>query len=383
MEVNNNSYNNKISNILLIDDSPDDIRELKTVLNRKNIYIFSTSVEESVLEILEKKPPDLILLSNSINNLTGLELCRKIQEKPETKNIPIIFLVSKINPDEISTAFDAGVVDYIIKPFNPIDISIRINTHLKLKHLRDQIVEKNKELLKLNSEKNELLGIAAHDLKNPINNISMLAKVMRDEKDLKSEEIQEFSQDIVDTSDRMLELISTLLDLNKIEQGEMKLKPELVDVNEVITLLITSYKDRAAKKDITIHFRTSQKHSYINSDRNAFIQILDNLISNAIKFTPYEKNIYIKLKDKHEYIHVEVIDEGPGMNEDDKKKLFGKFAKLSAKPTGDETSTGLGLSIVKKYIDMMDGTVWCDSEPGEGATFIFEIPKLLDDDVRF
>jgi signal transduction histidine kinase len=104
------------------------------------------------------------------------------------------------------------------------------------------------------------------------------------------------------------------------------------------------------------------------------MQVLDNLISNAVKYSPLGKRILVRVVNTDRAVRIEIQDEGPGLSEDDKSKLFGKFARLSARPTGGEYSTGLGLSIVKKMVEAMNGKVWCESELGKGATFIVELP---------
>ena len=109
-------------------------------------------------------------------------------------------------------------------------------------------------------------------------------------------------------------------------------------------------------------------------DSSLLIQILDNLLSNAIKFSEFNSEVFVNLKQTQQTIRIEIRDQGPGISEEDKKKLFKKFQKLKAQPTAGESSTGLGLSIVKKYVDAMNGKVWCESKPGVGAQFIVEFP---------
>lgn len=111
-----------------------------------------------------------------------------------------------------------------------------------------------------------------------------------------------------------------------------------------------------------------------NADPNVLTQVLENLVSNAVKYSPPDRSIFVRLKQLPGTVRFEVQDEGPGLSAEDQQKLFGKFARLTAKPTGDETSTGLGLSIVKRMVEAMNGEVWCESEAGQGATFIVELP---------
>jgi signal transduction histidine kinase len=130
----------------------------------------------------------------------------------------------------------------------------------------------------------------------------------------------------------------------------------------------------AVNKQINLIF-DALSASFVNVDLSYANQIFENLISNAIKFSPPGKNIFVIVTDQGENVVTSVKDQGPGMNDDDKKKLFNKYQKLSAKPTGNESSTGLGLSIVKKYVEAMNGKIWCESEYGKGAAFFVSFPK--------
>lgn len=241
---------------------------------------------------------------------------------------------------------------------------------------RAEITQLNKHLVELDNEKNEFLGIVAHDLKNPLSGIRMLAKVLHDEySSISHEEIQELSNDILNSAGRMFELITNLLDINAIERGAIKVYLCDFDFAMIVNALCENYQQRAHAKDIKLNFEVEEGLRYTFADQNATIQVLDNLISNAVKYSPHNKNIWIRCTmNGLSKVRCEVKDEGPGLTEEDKAKLFGKFARLSAQPTGGEHSTGLGLSIVKKMAEAMGGTVWCESEYGHGASFFVELP---------
>lgn len=265
----------------------------------------------------------------------------------------------------------------------------------------ESINQRNFELAELNREKNEILGIVAHDLKNPVSNIRMLSKLLRDDaKTLTESEIVEFSGDIYTVAERMFELITTLLDVNAIEEGSIRFNFSVFEIASFTESLVNNYRSRAAAKNITLNFEQNQskdgaeRYSVVAyADKNATMQVLDNLFSNAIKYSPYNKNVWVRvltddyavlsdstpqhglLAPSQEYVRIEVQDEGPGLTNEDKEKIFGKFTRLSAKPTAGEHSTGLGLSIVKKMVEGMNGKVWVESEYGRGATFIVLLPK--------
>ncbi len=360
--------------ILVIVNNIDLIKQIGNFLRKEGYRIAIATETNGVVDLCHNIKPDLILLDTDTAGTNGFEICKELKTKLATSDIPIISITSKINSNEILYAFNAGCNDYIIKPFDPTELLVRINTHIKLNRYKLEIVEKNKQLERLNIEKNELLGIAAHDLKNPIYSIAMLAKVIKNEKSLTKEEIEEFASDIITTSERMLVLISNLLDLNKIDLGQVILKPEEINLKELLFSIIEIYKDRARLKNIKINFHSDNDFPITISDRNALFQVFDNLVSNAIKYSFINREIFININtSEYKYI-ISIQDQGPGIREEEMPKLFQKFSRLSSKPTGDEDSTGLGLSIVKRYVDMLNGHVYCKSIYGKGSIFYVELP---------
>jgi signal transduction histidine kinase len=317
--------------------------------------------------------------------MDGLEVCRRLKADPLTQPIPVIFLTASNEMEHLVKGFEVGAIDYVTKPFNPPELLARVRTHLELKHARDTIVRYGQELSRLNEEKNEFMGIAAHDLRNPLGAITGYAEVILEEVEpsppptLESwartrKEIADCADRIHDTSRRMTEMVQNLLDVNAIERGEMKLNLVPADLCPVLHSVIETQRSRAAGKQQTIHLENEAAPVMVLLDPNVTVQVLENLVSNAVKYSPPGKNIYVRLKKSPEFVRCEVRDEGPGLSAEDLTKLFGKFARLTAKPTAGEHSTGLGLSIVKKMVEAMNGRVWCESRLGHGATFIVEFP---------
>lgn len=261
---------------------------------------------------------------------------------------------------------------------------------LELQSRNDEITWQNERLIQLNEEKNEFLGIAAHDLKNPLTGIMMSASIIEQyHSNMTMKDILEQLSHLQSVARRMRATITNLLDVNAIESGKMNLVMQNVRIVELVNEVVSDYKVRAEEKLINLHFQTDiSDEAFVYADYNATVEVVENLVSNAVKYSPHSKNIWVSVdKGKAKTIkhpqttsyelpsmQVCVRDEGPGLSEDDKSKLFGKFARLSAQPTGGEHATGLGLSIVKRLVEMMDGGVWCESEIGAGATFIIELP---------
>jgi signal transduction histidine kinase len=171
----------------------------------------------------------------------------------------------------------------------------------------------------------------------------------------------------------MNHLVSQILEIKVLESSSFKTNFSEVELKQVTEQVISALKIQSDHKNIQIVADLDEVHAYL--DRSLIVQIIDNLLSNAIKFSEHHTKVTVSLKEKNQTIRIEIEDEGPGIMEEDKPRLFQKFQKLHAQPTGGESSTGLGLSIVKKYVEAMKGKVWCESEVGKGATFIAEFKK--------
>jgi two-component system, sensor histidine kinase and response regulator len=245
-----------------------------------------------------------------------------------------------------------------------------------LTHLADKIEVKNQELIQLNQEKTDFLGIAAHDLKNPLSTIQGVTNFIQGDFDnLSKDEIIEWINTIEQTSRQMFDLIKNFLDLTAIESGKFNISLVTTDISLIAQFLINHYQSDAQAKHLSLHLQTDDnEESLAFVDKNAIYQVLDNLISNAIKYSPHGKNIYIRFKSDSEQMRCEIEDEGPGLSESEQKLLFTKFARLSSLPTGDEHSTGLGLYIAKKLVDAMNGKIWCETQLEQGAIFIVTFP---------
>ncbi len=265
-------------------------------------------------------------------------------------------------------------------------------TNHELSWANDEIVRQNEALKDLNEEKNEFLGIAAHDLKNPLSRVISLSDMLGyDLESFTQPEIKEFAEMISESSNRMLAMVSNLLNVNAIERGSVAMTIEPVNVNQAIERVAEEYQARAQAKHITLNVALPPKTLYVAADKEALAQILDNLVSNAVKYSPVKRSVWISVDsssgqeeignsqflilDSPFSIRIAVRDEGPGFSDEDKEQLFQRFAKLSARPTGGENSTGLGLSIVKKLAEAMNGTIRVESKQDTGATFILELPR--------
>lgn len=238
------------------------------------------------------------------------------------------------------------------------------------------IQRNNKKLRRLNEEKNTLIGVVAHDLRSPLNNIRAMMPLIKSEINLLSDHQKEFLDMINLSVERMGDMINRVLDINAIEARKINLKIEACDLSETLDMTVQNFAVSTEKKRVGVEKNFKLKRHFAHVDKNYLIQVIENILSNAIKFSNPDHNIYLDVESSGGKEQIRIRDEGPGISDQDQKKLFNKYQKLSAKPTANETSTGLGLSIAKKYIEAMQGKIWCESEIGKGATFIIEFDSI-------
>ncbi len=230
----------------------------------------------------------------------------------------------------------------------------------------------NKRLVVLNAEKDEFLQIAAHDLKNPLTTMQGYSEMLGEGIITQADKVQATGKTLFAMSRRMTNIVTELLDINAIEQGKYPVKLEVIDIAPVATEAVERLTLAAEKKSIQIVFHTPSVMAI--ADAKALGQILDNLLSNALKYSNPGTTVEMRTAASDEHAVVEVVDEGLGLSEEDQKKLFQKFTRLSSRPTAGESSTGLGLSIVKRIAESMGGNVYCQSQLGIGSTFQVMLP---------
>jgi signal transduction histidine kinase/Tfp pilus assembly protein PilF len=237
---------------------------------------------------------------------------------------------------------------------------------------RDLLQERYETLKELDAEKNYLISVVAHDLKTPLNQIKGFLTILNFEAEGHSDTTKAMHKMISQTIDGMSGMISKILDLDAIESKSLNMKVEDFEIDGLLSEIIAKFELMASNKKINIVLNSFTSDSLVSLDKNLTEQIFENLISNSLKFSPLGTQITVSTSRIDNNIRVAIMDEGPGIDESEQKHLFKKFQKLSAKPTGMESSTGLGLSIVKKYVESMSGEVWYEDAKSGGAKFLVE-----------
>ena len=356
--------------ILVVDDQPANIQIVGAVLGKLGYEIIPASDGPTAIKRIALRMPDLILLDLLMPGMNGYEVCLQLKLNPEWKEIPVIFLSAADDKDMIVRALDSGGVDYVTKPFNQAELLSRVRTQLALKTARDKLKQ-------LAEDKDELLGILAHDLKNYLGGINMSADLMCAQIErFKDERLTQLAENMIRSSALAMAFVKEFLANSASDHG-FSVKLTAVNLAEVAQTAITQYQEAARRKKIKIQADFPTKPVIAMADFFALDQIFDNLISNALKFSPENKSIFVSVRSANHHAECVVRDEGPGFSVEDKTKMFRRYGRLSARPTGGEPSTGLGLSIVRKLVLGMGGELNCESNPGSGATFTIRLPQPI------
>jgi len=242
-----------------------------------------------------------------------------------------------------------------------------------LQNQKKHLTETIEKLEDLHKQKEDLIKIAAHDLKNPAGTIKNLIGLL-ETFDLTNQEQQEIHQSLINLADRIVVIVDDVVASVKKSKGLFELNMSDNNFNQIVVLTVKRYQAMAQKKTITMTSTIDSNIPEFTFDKTKIEEVVENLINNAIKFTPANCNVKVQTRKDKNYVVLEVTDNGPGLTANEAKKAFGKEVKLSNTPTGGESSSGLGLWIVRKFVEKHNGRVWIKSKKGVGSTFAFKIP---------
>lgn len=356
--------------VLCVDDIPDNLLLLTDILEYEGYSVIQAKNGEEALEIVEKQTPDAILLDVMMPGISGLQVLEDLRKTHSQIELPIIMVTALSEVGDIVRALNLGANDYVTKPLDLDIVLARLETHLKTMQL-------NKERNKLSQMREEFMAIASHDLRNPLGNILGLAELLSIENEQSQEnreETAEFLRLIIEAAQKMYAIIEDFIDVEDLEQGQLKLSRKDVNVPELVQAAIKSQEQYALSKSISLQSQRLNHCPLVSADPAKLSQVLDNFLSNAIKYSPQNTEVLVQTLLDDSCVKVKVIDAGPGLTQEDQENAFQKYARLSNKPTGKEKSLGLGLFICRRLIEAHQGTIGVENNDEQGATFWFSLP---------
>jgi len=351
--------------LLIVDDSETNRDMLARRLERRGYLLATAAHGQEALEMIADTHFDLILLDVMMPGMSGLDVLKCLRGRAGLNELPVIMATARDRSEDIVEALNLGANDYVTKPIDFPVLLARIQTQISLKRLSDT--------------KDEFLRIASHDLKNPLTAIQGAVAILElnlppGEADLGRP--QGMLSLIRRRTAQMQRIISDFLDFDAMEGGRLVLEPAATDLNDIARRIVEENWESGHRKGIELSSELSEELPCIKGDIPRLEQVIQNLVGNAIKFGDAGASVRVATRSDKGRAVLEVRDTGPGLSEEDMKRLFVKYARLKNKPTGGEKSSGLGLYICKQIIELHGGEIGARSNPDRGATFWVSFPAL-------
>lgn len=394
MSVQTKKTDNSLNSILIVDDTPKNIQVLGSILKMEDFQVEFATNGEQALNWVDKKSFDLILLDVMMPVMSGFEVCEILRKDEALNDVPIIFLTARTDKESIIAGFDIGAQDYITKPFDAKELLARVRTHLELKEskeklksinvwLEDKVRDRtqelqisnqlledaNKELLELDNQKADFLRLISHEIRTPLNGIIGVWDLLHEE--AKSEDFHTLL-DVMETSVERLEKFSKMaLLITELRTRKIKLDLSVINLNSVIEEVLNEYAKKITLKNIRTIINLASDGIQVKCDRDLIKKCFENIIDNAVKYTPNEGAIHISANSKDGYINCLIKDEGPGISKDMMKNIFTLFTP----DHHTDKNIGLGLPIIKLIMDTHQGNVKVYNSSDAGA--IVELSFLI------
>ncbi len=381
--------------ILIVDDNPDNLRLLFSILNNNGYDIRPIRNGRAALSFARSIMPDLILLDIMMPPPDGYEICRRLKSDDRTRDIPVIFISALNEVFNKVKAFSLGGVDYVAKPFQKEEVLARVDTHLSLlaarralqeknARLRDEIREREsaqKELQKANAAKSEFLAGMSHEIRGPMNAILGYSQILAEKTG--DPRHRTYAANIYSSGKLLMDLINDLLDLSKIEAGKIDIQPEPVNlrllINEIFSMFVKQSEEKGVAFSVDVRDAVPDE---LMLDELRVKQILINLIGNAVKFTSRGRvgvrAAILDGDDRSDRVKLDmtVTDTGMGIPRNEQDVIFEAFRQQKGQKILKYGGTGLGLNITKRLVDLMGGEIRVASRAGEGSAFQVILPDV-------
>ena len=390
--------------ILVVDDNPTNLEILDHALTQEGYKVRIEAEGLNVIKQARLSIPDLILLDIMLPDLNGFEVCKQLKADPLTEGIPIIFMTALADPVDKIKGLNLGAVDYITKPFQKEELLARVRGHVQLRQLNKTLELQNQQLIELKNElenrvaertaelsqalekekelnqlKSRFITMASHEFRTPLAIISSSSGILQNFSDRLSEKRkQEHLETIQNTIKHIIQVLDDVLMINQAEAEKIEVKLEPLDIikfcRHLKEQIEASFTSHGIDFYIDLGDEIFSNYQLVLVDKKLLRQIITNLLTNAIKYSPDHNLVNFSLSRKDNQLIFKIIDHGIGIPATDQVHLFEYFQRGSN--VGTLPGTGLGLSIVKKCVDLHQGEITLDSELGKGTVFTVILPFL-------
>lgn len=351
--------------VMVVDDQEANVRTVGSLLTRAGFDVVPCFSGIEALDRISVDMPDLVLLDMRMPHMDGFQVLEALRANEGTRALPVIFLTADHERESLVRAFSSGAVDYVTKPFVPEELMARVRTHAELKRARDRFQ-------RLAHERQESLELIAHDLRNHFTNVVFAGDLLQ-LGDRSATQQAKLIESIRGSAHSGLMFLQAVLDQAAGEAQGAALEP--LPAPQVAQEAVEAFAEQAAGKAMRFDLRLDRS-LLVRGQRVVVAHVLQNLISNAVKYAPHGSVITVAAVRHEDAARFIVMDQGPGLSDEDQAQLFRRFKPLSSQATGGEASTGIGLALAKQKARALGGDLWYDPRPGGGACFTLELPRV-------
>ncbi len=357
--------------ILVVDDEPTNRELLRDTLEVRGYAVEEAGSGAEALARIAAAPPDVVLLDVSMPGLDGLEVCRRLKANPQTAPLPVIMVTAHADRLVRLAGIGAGANDYLTKPVDLQDLGLRVRNAVSAKRLADEVEANLRRLRELERLRDSLTHMIVHDLRSPLTSIMLGLEGMMMSA-AQSNQIREtkIAEESFASAQQMNEMISSLLDVSRFEAGQMPLQKTATRLAPFLRAAVESVHRLAAARQIAV--AESAGEATACCDGTIVRRVLENLIGNAVKFTPTGGEVRVTMVTDATFVRVSVTDTGVGIAPEFHKKVFDKFGQMNNSRT--HQGTGLGLTFCKLAVEAHGGGIGVESTGGSGSTFWFTLP---------
>ncbi|WP_287129710.1 hybrid sensor histidine kinase/response regulator [Candidatus Cyanaurora vandensis] len=369
--------NNEQPTLLVVDDDWSMRAALVSRLRMESYVVLEARDGFEALHLIRTVKPRVVLSDWTMPEMDGLELCSQLKADAELRHIYFILITGRDTLADRIKSRDGGVDDFLNKPIDVAELLARVRTGLRMHTMQQEILEKNHQLQQLNRFKSDMLAFASHELKTPIAVMRINLEMMRiePEEHLREEYLDTTEQQVL----RLSDMVNTLLDLRRLEEGKLFYKLEPMDLGQVVEEAVTTQTPVARIK--RQHIGVTTLPTVVMADRDKLQHVIENLLNNAIKYSPEEARVLVQMNQGQTDVIVGFIDEGPGIPVDRQSQLFTRYTQLQGDYDDQRfKSTGLGLILASEFIYGMGGHIGVYSKgPGKGSCFWIQMPLMKED----